>query len=220
MRSEAITRNDLEEILNSIMPPRIKLGLIGEIRIYGGVTVPSGWRECNGGELAKADYPLLYEAIGDSWGTASDSDHFKLPDLKGRVPVGFNPSDTDFDTVGDDGGTKTHLHTTGNFTLGTNHIPAHTHGSKTITYKFHSRRQGTGSQSLWADSNVSVAATSTATTTTNAVGTKDKHADQVTLSASHTHDSVGGGSAHNHGNTGNGSSLQPYAVVKYIICAV
>lgn len=62
--------------------------LIGEIKMYAGATVPTGWLECDGSEVAISDYPLLYSAIGDLWGTASDNDHFVLPNFSGRTPIG------------------------------------------------------------------------------------------------------------------------------------
>ena len=76
--------------------------LVGEIKVYAGTTVPIGWLECDGSEVAIADYPLLNNALGgDSlsgvgatlWGIASDSDHFVLPNLIGRTPVGASTSD-------------------------------------------------------------------------------------------------------------------------------
>lgn len=68
--------------------------LVGEIKMFAGTTIPTGWLLCDGTELEIADYPLLYNAIGDIWGVASDSDHFKLPNLIGRVPVGATPVGT------------------------------------------------------------------------------------------------------------------------------
>lgn len=52
---------------------------IGSIVPYGGSTAPSGWLLCDGSELLKANYPDLYAAIGDDYGTPSDTDHFVLP---------------------------------------------------------------------------------------------------------------------------------------------
>lgn len=40
-----------------------------------------GWLECDGQKLRQSDFPELYGAIGDSWGTAKDGD-FRLPDLR------------------------------------------------------------------------------------------------------------------------------------------
>lgn len=146
--------------------------LVGEIKQYAGATVPHGWHLCDGSELLKEDYPLLYEAIGDLWGTASDSAHFKIPDFSGRVPVGFNSADTIFDTVGKTGGNKNAI------------IPYHNHNLG--SYKYGSNYCASGNRSGMGQH-------SSATTTVNT--------------------SYAGSS----GNATN-ANLQPYAVVKYIIC--
>ncbi len=45
----------------------------------------------------------------------------------GKVPIGINGSDADFDTAEETGGSKTASGTTGSHTLTLNEIPAHTH---------------------------------------------------------------------------------------------
>ena len=72
----------------------------GVIQMYAGSTAPSGWLLCDGSEVAVADYPLLHAVIGNTYGTPSDSDHFLLPDLGGRFPIGAN---TPY-PIGDTGG--------------------------------------------------------------------------------------------------------------------
>lgn len=44
----------------------------------------------------------------------------EVVDWRGRMPIGFNPNDTDFDTVGEIGGAKTHQ-------LTINEMPSHSH---------------------------------------------------------------------------------------------
>ena len=60
----------------------------GLISAFGGITPPSGWLLCDGSELLIADYPDLYATVGNIYGTASDADHFVLPDCRGRSPFG------------------------------------------------------------------------------------------------------------------------------------
>ena len=183
----------------------VNVNMVGEIKAYAGVTIPNGWLECDGSEVLKADYPILYGAIADSWGVASDADHFVLPNMKGRVPVGYDSSDTDFDSVGESGGAKS-------VTLGTSEIPAHTHGNKSLTGYFTSRRMGPDNQSHWGGGVFSVQQTSGSNVASAKQDVANKHGDQVNIDVSHEHTSVGGSGAHNN--------LQPYAVVKYIICAI
>ena len=61
---------------------------VGTIQAYGGTQLPAGWLLCNGAELLISAYPELYDVIGDAFGTASDTDHFVLPDLRESVPKG------------------------------------------------------------------------------------------------------------------------------------
>lgn len=61
----------------------------GVIMPYGGATAPTGWLLCDGSSKLRADYPALYGAIGDAWGTA-DGTHFNLPDMRGRFPRGVD----------------------------------------------------------------------------------------------------------------------------------
>lgn len=61
---------------------------IGTIVPFGGSTVPNGYLLCDGAEVLKTTYAELYAAIGDSFGTASVSTKFVLPDLRESVPKG------------------------------------------------------------------------------------------------------------------------------------
>lgn len=63
-------------------------GVVSEIKYLASNNNPDGWLLCDGSEVNKSDYVKLYEAIGDTWGEASDSSKFKLPDLIGRVAWG------------------------------------------------------------------------------------------------------------------------------------
>jgi len=54
---------------------------IGEIKEFEINHMPSCWTECNGRELNISDYPELFDAIGNTYGSGS-SDTFVLPDLR------------------------------------------------------------------------------------------------------------------------------------------
>ena len=57
---------------------------IGTMFPYAGGEVPEGFLLCNGASLSRTEYPELFAAIGDRWGSDSSST-FKLPDTHHRV---------------------------------------------------------------------------------------------------------------------------------------
>lgn len=63
---------------------------IGVVMPYAGITAPSGWLLCDGGEYSINDYSELFSVIGYLYGarTTVTDDFFKIPDLRGRVPLG------------------------------------------------------------------------------------------------------------------------------------
>jgi microcystin-dependent protein len=79
---------------------------------------------CDG--QSTSSYPELAAVVGAN-----------VPNLKGRVPVGRDTAQTEFDALGETGGAKTHTLTTGE-------MPAHTHtaGSGQNAFSF---QRGTGS---------------------------------------------------------------------------
>jgi microcystin-dependent protein len=57
-------------------------GDVGEIKYFGGTTVPAGFFECDGSAIKRAKAPDLYAAIGLTWGPGNGADDFPLPDFK------------------------------------------------------------------------------------------------------------------------------------------
>jgi microcystin-dependent protein len=91
----------------------------GVIVPYAGSTAPDGWLICDGSTVDSATYPELYAIIGTTYGGSTSA--FRLPDLRGRVPVGYSTSHSYATTLGTKGGESTH-------TLTISEMPAHTHG--------------------------------------------------------------------------------------------
>lgn len=95
---------------------------LGGIVQYAGATAPDGWLICNGSAISRTTYADLFSAIGTTYGSGDGSTTFNLPNLKGRVAVGYDSSQTEFDTLGETGGEKTH-------TLTINEMPNHSHNT-------------------------------------------------------------------------------------------
>ena len=108
----------------------------------------------------------------------------------GRVPVGVDASQSEFDTVEETGGNKSHTHTnpsTGSTALNINQIPSHSHSG------YYEQMLG----------DIHFATT---TQGVDKYGYNNKQAGYASTSAE------GGGQGHTHsmGSTGEASTLQPY----------
>jgi microcystin-dependent protein len=163
----------------------------GSIIAFGGSTAPAGgWLICDGASVTTAAYPALFAAIGYTYGGSGAN--FNLPNLKGRVPVGLDSAQTEFDALGETGGAKTH-------TLSVAEMPAHDHGGVS----------GSGSIQLTYSL---VAAASNPVSNANTVrGNTSSPVTNTAAGSLHDHSiaSQGGGGAHNN--------LQPYIVLNHII---
>lgn len=93
----------------------------GQIFMYIGTDEPSGFLKCNGQEVNIDSFKDLYDHFtyaGVSFGSAAPG-KFKLPDFRGRFPIGYDPSDTSLDSdplidissIGKTGGSISHTHT-------------------------------------------------------------------------------------------------------------
>lgn len=84
-------------ISNSSTP----IGLISE---FGGSVAPDGWLMCNGSEVSRAEYSLLFDAIGTAYGEGDGSTTFNLPSMAGRTTIGSSASHA----LGSTGGEESH----------------------------------------------------------------------------------------------------------------
>ena len=62
----------------------------------------------DGRALSRSTYSVLYTLWGTTFGTGNGTSTFNMPDAQGRVQVGRDSADTDFDTMGETRGAKTH----------------------------------------------------------------------------------------------------------------
>ena len=93
---------------------------IGSMIPYGKDTPPTNWLMCDGSEVSRTTYADLFAVIGTSYGSGNGSTTFNLPNKKGKVSVGLDSNDTDFNSIGKTGGEKTH-------TLTIDEMPSHNH---------------------------------------------------------------------------------------------
>lgn len=67
---------------------------VGAVNMWVTGTAPSGWLICDGTEKAIADYSALAAVLSTTYGALTNGSggtgttHFRLPDLRGRVPMG------------------------------------------------------------------------------------------------------------------------------------
>jgi microcystin-dependent protein len=98
----------------------------GVISQFAGSTAPSGYLLCTGQEVAISSFGQLYSVIQTNYGTLTNGSggagttHFRLPNLQGRIPVGRDSTQTEFDVLGESGGQKA-------VTLDVTQMPSHTH---------------------------------------------------------------------------------------------
>lgn len=97
---------------------------IGAVIMWADATtsVPTDFVECNGQELSRAGFAVLFALLGEVYGNGDGSTTFNVPDFGGRMPIGSPlsaPPLTD-KAVGAAGGVEEH-------TLLTAEIPSHQH---------------------------------------------------------------------------------------------
>lgn len=139
---------------------------VGTIWMFGGgpgagtggsTTVPTGWAMCDGSTKTITDplYLALFAVIGYSYGGTVGT-NFKLPDLRGRFPVGRQSGQAIWDTLGEVGGARdavvvlhnhtspTHNHTTPDHqhSLDHNHPSAADAAKSTGSDHFHNAAPG------------------------------------------------------------------------------
>lgn len=85
--------------------------------------VPTNFLELNGQAVSRTIYSDLFELYGTTYGTGDGSTTFNLPNLSGRVPVGLDSDDTDFNEIGKTYGEKEH-------TLTVDELAEHNHVGK------------------------------------------------------------------------------------------
>src|SRR5262249_17960227 len=155
-------------------------------------TAPTGWVLCDGAAISRTTFAALFAVIGTTYGVGDGSTTFNVPNCKGRIPVGFDSGQTEFNALGKTGGEKVH-------TLTTAEMPVHNHG---VTDNGHAHGtnlplSNTGGSSVnWWQGNNSLGSANPSTST-----------DGTGISIQN----AGSGNSHN--------VLNPYITFNYIIKA-
>lgn len=167
--------------------------LLAEIRLFAGNFAPNGWAFCQGQLLSIAQNTALFSLLGTTYG-GDGMVTFGLPDLRGRVPIGFGQGPgLPYYVLGEQSGEPNH-------TLLTTEMPAHNHAAQAQINAV------SGGGNVGSPANAYPAASTArdniySSATPNS--TMSPQAAQVTLGIS------GGSQPHNN--------MQPYLGLNYII---
>ena len=170
----------------------------GSIMMYAATSAPTGYLLCDGSDVNRVTYSVLFAAIGTNYG-AGDGSTFGLPNLEARFPIGYDGSTY---TLSGTGGATTASYTPGGTNAGTAlttaQLAAHSHDSWGSGWPTGSWTGGTGTtQSSVTQTGGSLVSTSTLRTLESGSG------------ATHTHTFAG--------TPATIATLSPYVVVNYII---
>ncbi len=170
---------------------------LGEIRMFGGLKLPMYWLPCDGKELQMSEYEALFALIGTTYG-GDGMRTFKLPDLRGRLPIGQGnaPSVTPR-PIGQSSGSET-------VTLAESAMPLHTHAANASNASGTQPNPG----GVWA-----------ATVNTNPPAAVNQYVKKSEIISPKI---LGAMDPAAVGKTGGGAShdnVMPYLPVNYMICA-
>ena len=165
----------------------------GVIQLYAGNSAPNGWLICNGQAVSRTTYAALFAVIGTTYGAGDGSTTFNIPNLVNKTVRGSN-------SLGKTGGADT-------VTLSTANLPAHTHGTGSLTAASNGAHSHYGAK-YGAGNNGSGVCVNT---TTGQYG----FAIPTSSAGAHTHTVSGETSS-----VGSGSAVtitNPYVMLHYII---
>lgn len=66
------------------------MSLVGVVLPYAGAEAPAGFLMCDGQEVSREEYANLFAVIGTTFGSGDGTTTFRVPDMTGRFPLGFD----------------------------------------------------------------------------------------------------------------------------------
>jgi len=129
-----LSPDEMADYWRDLLVPQIyNLGVsmpVGLICPYGSNVAPTDWLLCDGAQKLIADFPELFAVIANSFG-GNGTTNFNLPNLTGKMPLGFSVGHAFAST----GGADTH-------TLTTAQLPVHNHPPDTGTQQYFMQPNG------------------------------------------------------------------------------
>jgi microcystin-dependent protein len=176
---------------------------LSEIRSFAFGFAPKGWALCQGQFLPIAQNQALFALLGTMYG-GNGTTTFALPDLRGRVPLGYSAG---FGSIGLNLGERAGTEAT---TLAVSQIPPHAHTIDGSTITATARAKGGVADSRSPAGAVpAIDGTGTAPVYSDAIPNASMNAATVTVSGSVAVGNAGGSVAH--------ENRQPYMAINYCI---
>jgi microcystin-dependent protein len=190
-----VTKNYIDSLINS------KSKNVGEIRMYAGTEIPTGWLFCGGQSLdasANPQYSALFNVIGTTYGGTGKT-NFNIPNLSQKMPIGSTNENQRY--VNYQGSTSV---SSGNKTISSNQLPSHSHTfnhTHIFSWNFYN----------WDFDNSAHAQTDNGENSVEGV-------DPVNAGSNATVTDTTGNTTFNSGTAGNGADfLPPFTAVNFII---
>lgn len=128
---------------------------IGSMLPYSSEVIPNGFLPCDGSEVSRTEYKELFAVIGITYGAGDGETTFNLPDKRGRVSVGLDLDQEEFNSIGLKDGEKEH-------TLTVDEMPSHTH-TYTRSRLFYAEAAGQNAIGYGSNSGTAISAGTNAT---------------------------------------------------------
>ena len=185
----------------------------GTVIMYIAATAPAGFFLCDGSAISRTTYATLYAIISTTYGSGNGSTTFNLPDLRGRVPIGYGQgSGLSNRNLNGKGGAETHTLTTSEMPSHNHGIsdPGHGHSASDSGHSHNISKATTGYSASYNSSMESLSANTRNNGNTN-FGSDTSYANV------NVNNNTTGISINNNGSGNSHNNMQPFIVMNFII---